>query len=155
MCYIMAVAVLYELYSLESEAVPIALRKVLPDGHPPPALAGSNPLPGEEGTSQHVLRTFALKSRPESGRDYLLRGVPREQKMLKGHLPRVIYITKNTSIRRLYLLVSEVVPIALWKVLPDDTRLLLSQVQMYLIMFRKPVHFLSVVLINRSIYFSW
>ena len=27
-------------------------------------------------------------------------GVPREQKMLKGHLPRVIYITKYTSIRR-------------------------------------------------------
>ena len=28
-------------------------------------------------------------------------GVPREQKMLKEHLPRVIYITKYTSIRRL------------------------------------------------------
>jgi len=27
-------------------------------------------------------------------------GVPREQKMLKGHLPRVIYITKYTSLRR-------------------------------------------------------
>jgi len=26
--------------------------------------------------------------------------VPREQKMLKGHLPRVIYITKYTSLRR-------------------------------------------------------
>ena len=26
--------------------------------------------------------------------------VPREQKMLKGHLPSVIYITKYTSIRR-------------------------------------------------------
>ena len=29
-----------------------------------------------------------------------LGGVPREQKMLKGHLHRVIYITKYTYIRR-------------------------------------------------------
>ena len=32
-------------------------------------------------------------------------GVPREQKILEGHLPRVIYITKNTSIRTQYCFV--------------------------------------------------
>ena len=29
-----------------------------------------------------------------------LGGLPREKKLLKGHLPRVVYITKYTSIRR-------------------------------------------------------
>ena len=54
-------------------------------------------MPSEEGTPWKV---FTRKPRPGSGLDCLicaiftrqrLGGVPREQKMLKGHLPRVIH----------------------------------------------------------------
>ena len=40
-------------------------------------------------------------------------GKLREQKMLKGHLPRVIYITNFTTIRRIYLNGNSVLLLAL------------------------------------------
>ena len=57
---------------------------------------------GVEGASgiAYVLRPAAMVVYGDRLRVGWLNGVPREQKMLKGHLPKVIYITKFTSIRR-------------------------------------------------------
>ena len=63
--------------------------------------------PSKLAIAYHKTRTF-LKvppGLPLSGFDrlrvgWLLGGVPREQKMLKGHLPRVIYHRVYSNIRR-------------------------------------------------------